>query len=212
MSDFRELSNLFGKLDEDGVYKYLNKFIMHADKQEGLSALAAAQDGMEIVGKLYEQGEYFIGDLIFAGEIFSGAMEILSPLLERDSYEKKGTIVIGTVRGDLHDIGKKIFSNFAETSGFEIYDLGIDVPAEEFVRKAREVKADIIGLSGILTMAINEMKIVVNELVKEGLRDKVKVIIGGNCVNDSVCEAVGADAATRNAATGVNICKEWMLK
>ncbi len=212
MSDYRELTRLIGKLDEEGVYKYLNKFMMHADRQECLQALSAAQEGMGYVGKLYEQGDYYIGDLIFAGEIFTGVVNILSQVLDGETHEKRGIIVLGTVQGDLHDIGKKIFSRLAEISGFEIYDLGIDVPAREFVRKAKEVNADIIGLSGILTMAIKEMKFVVDELVSEGIRDNVKVIIGGNCVNDEVCETVGADAATKNAATGVEICRKWVEK
>lgn len=210
MQDYRELTGLIGKLDEQGVYDYLNKFMMHADRQECLAALGAAQEGMGVVGKYYEQGEYYIGDLIFAGEILSGAVNILSQILEGESHEKTGTIVIGTVQGDLHDIGKKIFSRIAEISGFEIYDLGIDVPASEFVRKAKEVNADIVGLSGILTMAIKEMQFVVEELVNEGIRNDLKVIIGGNCVNDEVCKFVGADAATKNAASGVEICRKWM--
>ncbi len=210
MADFGKLTELLGELDEEGVYSFLKRMMNSAGRKEGILAVKAAQDGMALVGKYYEQGDYFLGDLIFAGDILMGAMEILKPLLEDESLSKSGTIVLGTVQGDLHDIGKKIFMSMAEISGFEVYDLGIDVPAKEFVRKAREVKADIVGLSGVLTMAISEMKFVVEEFIKEGLRDKVKIIIGGNCVNDEVGREVGADAATKNAAQGVRICKEWL--
>lgn len=212
MSDYRELTRLIGKLDEDGVYSYLNEFVQHADTDDCLLALSAAQDGMGFVGQMYESGEYYIGDLIYAGEILSAAMDILGRKFGEGNLARTGTIVLGTVQGDLHNIGKKIFSHLAETAGFEIYDLGIDVPAKEFVRKAREVDADIIGLSGILTMAIKEMKFVVDEFVREGIRENVKIIIGGNCVSDEVCSIVGADAATKNAATGVDICLGWMQR
>ena len=210
VAELKILTELIGELNEDGVYSFLNDFMITAQKHDGIMAVSAAQEGMAKVGKLYEKGNYFLGDLIYAGDILTGAMEILKPLLEGEEAEKAGTIVLGTVQGDLHDIGKKIFSGVAEISGFEVYDLGIDVPASEFVRKATEVNADIIGLSGVLTMAISEMKYVVDALKEAGIRDKVKVILGGNCVSDEVCEAVGADAATRNAATGIEICKEWM--
>ena len=211
MADLRELSVLLGRLDEEGVYSFLRKFVVSATREDCVLAVSAAQEGMTMVGKLYEKGEYYLGDLIFAGDILSGAMDILKPFMEGEAIKKIGTIVLGTVQGDLHDIGKKIFSRMAEFAGFEVYDLGIDVPAEEFVKKADAVKADIIGLSGVLTMAINEMKIVVDKFVNAGMRDKTKIILGGNCVNEAVCKAVGADYATKNAAEGVEVCKKWVL-
>jgi len=212
VTDFGKLTELLGELDENGVYSFLKDMMKTADREDGILAVKAAQEGMALVGKHYEQGDYFLGDLIFAGDILMGAMEILKPLLENESLSKIGTIVLGTVQGDLHDIGKKIFRSMAEISGFEVYDLGIDVPAKEFVRKAKEVKADIVGLSGVLTMAISEMKFVVEEFTREGIRNDVKIIIGGNCVSNEICESVGADAATKNAAEGVRLCREWMNK
>ncbi|MBE6038410.1 MAG: cobalamin-binding protein [Anaerofustis stercorihominis] len=211
MADFRELSQLLGKLDENGVYKFLKAFVKNgATKQDGINAVIACQEGMAVVGSKYEKGEYYIGDLIYAGDILSEAMDILHDILEESDTPTIGTIVLGTVQGDLHDIGKKIFQKMAEVSGFEVYDLGIDVPAKEFVKKITDIKADIVGLSGVLTMAISEMKYVVEEITRAGLRHKVKIILGGNCVSDEVCDIVRADAATKNAAEGVRICMDWV--
>ena len=120
------------------------------------------------------------------------------------------TILLWSVAGDLHDIGKNIFKNMAEAAGFEVYDLGIDQPAAAFVEKTRELEPDIVGMSGVLTLAIDSMKETVEALKAAGLRDQVKVIIGGNPVTREACERVGADAYTVNAAEGVKICQEWV--
>jgi len=159
---------------------------------------------------LFEKEEYFVGDLIFAGELLTNAIEILKPVLGSASSKKIGKIVLGTVAGDLHDIGKNIFKSMAEAAGFEVFDLGIDQPPANFVNKVREVKPEIVGMSGVLTLALEAMKDTVDALKEAGLRDSIKIIIGGNPVTKEACEQIGADAFTTNAAEGVKICQGWV--
>ncbi|NLL57613.1 MAG: cobalamin-binding protein, partial [Firmicutes bacterium] len=121
-----------------------------------------------------------------------------------------GRILLGTVAGDLHDIGKNIFRSMSEAAGFDVHDLGIDVPAETFVEKVIELKPDIVGLSGVLTLALESMKVTVDSLKEAGVRENVKVIIGGNPVSKEACQQIGADAFTTNAAEGVKICRGWV--
>ncbi|GAQ25050.1 cobalamin-binding protein [Tepidanaerobacter syntrophicus] len=211
MSDFKHLTEALGNLDEEEVLRILKDFVAsNPSQEEAQKAVEACQDGMNIVGEKFETGEYFVGDLIFAGELLNQAIEILKPVIGSASEKKIGTIVLGTVHGDLHDIGKNIFRNMAEAAGFQVYDLGIDQPVEAFVEKVKEVHPDIVGLSGVLTLALEAMKETIDGLKEAGLRDKVKVIIGGNPVNQEVCEHVGADAWTTNAAEGVKICQGWV--
>jgi len=148
--------------------------------------------------------------LIFAGELLNAAIEILKPVIGGESAAKAGKIILGTVEGDLHDIGKNIFKSMAEAAGFEVYDLGIDTSAGDFAEKVKEIKPDILGMSGVLTLAIDSMKNTVDALKEAGLRDEVKVIIGGNPVTDQACRMIGADAFTTNAAEGVKLCQGWV--
>lgn len=137
-------------------------------------------------------------------------MDELKPALSGDAMEKKARIVLATVEGDLHDIGKNIFRTMAEASGFEVFDLGIDVPVKRIVDKVKEVNPEIVGLSGVLTLALDSMKETIDSLETEGLRDNLKVIIGGVPVNENVCKRVGADDFSTNAADGVKICQRWV--
>ncbi len=134
----------------------------------------------------------------------------MKPVLGSGSDAKVGTILVGTVSGDLHDIGKNIFKSMSEAAGFEVYDLGVDQLASTFVEKVKELKPDIVGLSGILTLALDSMKVTVDSLKEAGLRDSVKIIIGGNPVNRETCLKIGADTFTTNAAEGVKICQGWV--
>lgn len=211
MTDWKNLTEAVGELDEEQVLRILEEFIASdPTEEEAQNAIAACQSGMNIVGDRFEAGEYFVGDLIFAGELLSQAIEKLKPIIGSAGEQKIGTIVLGTVHGDLHDIGKNIFRSMAEAAGFEVYDLGIDQPVEAFVEKVKEVKPDIVGMSGVLTLALEAMKETVDGLKEAGLRDTVKIIIGGNPVTKEVCEHVGADAWTTNAAEGVKICQRWV--
>jgi len=165
---------------------------------------------MALVGDRFESGEYFVGDLIFAGELLTESIDLLKPVLGNAQTKKIGKIVLATVRGDLHDIGKNIFKTMAEAAGFEVIDLGIDQPEEMFVQKVREENPDIVGMSGILTLSLKSMKDTVEALKTAGLRDSVKIIIGGNPVTKESCEDIGADAFTTNAAAGVKMCRDFL--
>jgi dimethylamine corrinoid protein len=209
--DLNLLTQYVGELDEESVVEMLNEFVAsNPSEEEAQKVVNACQRGMAVVGDLFDQGEYFVGDLIFAGEVLSGAIDILKPVIGTDNTEKVGTIVLGTVSGDLHDIGKNIFKSMSEAAGFEVYDLGIDVTAEAFIEKVKEVKPQIVGMSGVLTLAIDAMKDTIEEFKKAGLRDDLKIVIGGNPVTKEACELVGADAFTTNAAEGVKICQGWV--
>ncbi|NLM45584.1 MAG: cobalamin-binding protein [Firmicutes bacterium] len=211
MLDYNALTKAVGELDEEQVLQMLKDFMAaNPTEEEAQKAVAACQAGMTIVGDLFEQGEYFVGDLIFAGELLTNAIDVLKPVLGGESSSTIGTIVLGTVAGDLHDIGKNIFKSMAEAAGFKVYDLGIDQPAANFVAKVKEVNPDIVGMSGVLTLALEAMKDTVDALKAAGLRDSVKVIIGGNPVTKEACEQIGADAFTTNAAEGVKICQGWV--
>jgi methylmalonyl-CoA mutase cobalamin-binding domain/chain len=172
--------------------------------------LKAMQKGMAIIGDKYEEGEYFLSELITGGEMMKTGLEELTPYLAVESMATAGTVVIGTVRGDLHDIGKNIVVTLLQSTGFKVHDIGIDVPPEAFVNKIRDVNADILAMSALLTTTMNEMGIVIGELAKAGLRNKVKVIGGGNSVTEEFGREIGADAATKDAMAGARICQKWM--
>jgi methanogenic corrinoid protein MtbC1 len=212
MLDLKALAEAVGELDEDKVMSMLEAFVAeNPSEEEAQKAVAACQEGMNIVGDLFEQEEYFVGDLIFAGELLTNAINTLKPLLGGAATGgDAGVLVLGTVAGDLHDIGKNIYKNMMEAAGFVVHDLGIDQPASAFVEKVKEVKPDIVGMSGVLTLALESMKETVDALKEAGLRDSVKVIIGGNPVTKEACEQIGADAFTTSAAEGVRIAQGWV--
>ncbi len=211
MTDVKLVAQAMGELDEDRVMAALTEFVASSPNEaEALSVVNACQQGMIVIGELFEKGEYFVGDLIYAGELMAKAIDMIKPVLKGTGSSKVGKIVLGTVQGDIHDIGKNIFKSLVESAGFEVYDLGTDTPPERFVDKVREVKADIVGMSGVLNLATTAMKETIDRLAAAGLRDDIKVIIGGNPVNGEVCKHVGADAFSTNAAQGVKICQGWV--
>jgi methanogenic corrinoid protein MtbC1 len=213
MIDLKLLTEAVGDLDEEKLLGLLNDFVAtNPSEEEAQAVVNACQQGMAKVGDLVESGEYFVGDLIFAGELLTQSIEILKPVIGSGSGTKVGKMVIGTVEGDLHDIGKNIFRSMSEAAGFEVYDLGIDVKPSAFVQKAKEVQPDIIGLSGVLTLALESMKKTVDEFKAAGQREGVKIIIGGNPVTQEASAQIGADAFTTNAAEGVKICQSWVAK
>jgi len=168
----------------------------------------ALSPAMEIIGEKYEKGEYYLAELVVAGDTFKEVMDILKPYLKKQTLKKLGKVVIGTVRGDLHEIGKNIVATMLETAGFDVYDLGVDVPPEKFVEKVKEVDADIVALSALLTTTMIEMKNVIDEFKKAGLRDKVKIIVGGAPVTEEYAKKIGADAYGKDAVEAVKICKQ----
>ena len=210
MFDFEALAEAMGDLDEDTMVDMLNE-VMNEGGADAQKALDACQKGMDIVGKLFEDGEYFVGDLIYAGELMTKAVDILkSALITGDgASEKKTKMILCTVKDDLHDIGKNIVKSMLEAAGFDVLDLGIDVPADKIVETAKEEDIHIIGLSGVLTLAIDSMKNTVDAFKEAGMRDQVKIVIGGAPVNAEVCEQTGADAWASSPQTTINYCKEW---
>ena len=211
MLDVKAIKEAVGELDEDAVAALLKEFIESKPSGEDAQAVVAAcQQGMEIVGDKFNTGEYFVGDLIFAGELLSSCIDTLKPLIGGETGGDKGTIVLGTVEGDIHDIGKDIFLSMSEATGFTVVDLGIDKPPNAFVEAVSNYKPQKVGFSGVLTLSIDAMKRTVEALKAEGLRDSVKIIIGGNAVNEESCKYIGADAWSKNAAEAAKICGEWV--
>ncbi|OGO04736.1 MAG: methionine synthase, partial [Chloroflexi bacterium RBG_13_54_9] len=179
-------------------------------KEDPLKILEDARKGMEIVGKRFASSEYFIPDLVYSGEILKAVTEMVKPKLSKAGEIKRvGKVVFGTVAGDIHDIGKDIVVFMLDVNGFEVYDLGVDVPAQKFVDKVKETGAPIVGLSGFLTLAFDSMKQTVDAMNAAGLRDKVKVMIGGGQITEEVRQYTGADAYGKDAMEGVSLARKW---
>ena len=176
-----------------------------------LKILGDSRKAMEIVGKRFADGEYFIPDLIYSGEILREITEMVKPkLTEAAEVKRLGKIVFGTVAGDIHDIGKDIVTFMLDVNGFEVCDLGIDVPAQRFVENIKETGAVVLGLSGLLTLAFDSMKATVQAIKDAGLRDEVKIMIGGGQVDDEVRKYTGADAYGADAMAAVTLAREWI--
>ena len=199
-----------GDLDEDVMVDTLEQ-VMAEGGADAQMAMEACQKGMDTVGSLFEEGEYFVGDLIYAGELMTKAVEILKDALITDGGEDtvKARMILCTVKDDLHDIGKNIVRSMLEAAGFEVLDLGIDVAPEKIVETAKAEGINIIGLSGVLTLAIDSMKDTIDAFKEAGMRDDVKIVIGGAPVNAEVCEQTGADAWASSPQTTIDYCKSW---
>ncbi len=210
MINFDELAEAMGDLDEDVMTESLEQ-VMSEGGADAQKAMEACQKGMDIVGSRFEDGEYFVGDLIYAGELMTKAVDILKDALVSGDGdgEVKAKMILCTVKDDLHDIGKNIVRSMLEAAGFDVVDLGIDVPADKIIETAKEQDIHIIGLSGVLTLAIDSMKATIEAIKEAGLRDDVKIIIGGAPVNAEVCEQVGADAWASSPQTTIDYCKSW---
>jgi 5-methyltetrahydrofolate--homocysteine methyltransferase len=178
--------------------------------EDPLKILEDARKGMEIVGRRFASSEYFIPDLVYSGEILKSVTELVKPKLTKAAESKKlGKVTFGTVAGDIHDIGKDIVVFMLDVNGFEVYDLGVDVPAQKFVDKVKETGSSIVGLSGFLTLAFDSMKETVEAIKAAGLGDKVKIMIGGGQITEEVRKYTGADAYGKDAMAGVSLAKKW---
>jgi len=176
-----------------------------------VEVLSGCKEAMDVVGKRFEKGEFFLPELIMAGEMLRKISEFAKPKLTgARKSERKGKVLVGTVEGDIHDIGKDIVVFMLDVNGFEVMDLGIDVPVQKFVDAVREFKPAVVGLSGFLTLAFDSMKATVNALSKAGLRDKVKIMIGGGQIDDEVRKYTGADAYGVDAMAGVALARGWI--
>jgi methanogenic corrinoid protein MtbC1 len=205
----KELVNTLADLKEKEALKIVEDRLNA--KEDPLKILGDARKGMEIVGKRFAAGEYFIPDLVYSGEILKGITDMVKPKLSKAAEVKRlGKVVFGTVAGDIHDIGKDIVVFMLDVNGFEVYDLGVDVPAQKFVDKIKESGAPIVGLSGFLTLAFDSMKQTIEAMKAAGLRDKVKVMIGGGQITEEVRKYTGADAFGKDAMAGVSLAQKWV--
>lgn len=204
--DFEKLVQAVGELDEGTMIELLNE-VMADGGSQAVEAMTACQKGMDVVGQLFEEKEYFTSDLVFAGEMMTEAVSILKPGLASASGSNLGKMLICTVEGDMHDIGKNIVRAMLEAGGFEVIDLGIDTPAEKVVETVKNENLHIVALSGVLTLAVGSMAKTISALRESGL--DVKVIVGGCAVNEAVCHEIKADAWAYNPQDTVRICKEW---
>jgi len=196
-------------LDMDTTIEKVNSIINGENTITIQEAVDAITEALQVVGKRFQDGDWFLTELVYSGEIAKAAMNLLSPLMAAGTSQQLGTIVVGTVAGDLHDLGKDIFINFARGAGFEVIDLGIDVSKEKFVGAVKEYSPLALGMSCLLTVTTGEIGKVIEELKGQGVRDKVKVIIGGACLTEHFSKEVGADAFAPDAVTGTDIIKKW---
>jgi methanogenic corrinoid protein MtbC1 len=203
------LLDAMADLKEEETLKIVNEKLNNGE--DPYKILEVARSAMEIVGNRFANREYFIPDLVYSGEILKEITSIVKPKLTKDlGVKRMGKFILGTVAGDIHDIGKDIVAFMLDVNGFEVYDLGIDVPAQKFVDTITETNAEIVGLSGFLTLAFDSMKETVEAIKAAGLRDKVKIMVGGGQIDDEIRKYTGADAYRPDAVSGVLLAKEWL--
>jgi dimethylamine corrinoid protein len=210
MSLEEQLLNAMIDLNEKTSYDSIKKLLEKGvDPKEIIEIL---RNGVEIIGEKFIKKEYFLTELVMAGEIFQQSAKILEPVLKAEHIPGKSSaiVVMGTVKGDVHDIGKNIFATLLQSAGIEVHDIGVDVSPEKFIEKVKETNANIVGYSGLLTVALGSMKETTEKLKAAGLRDKVKIIIGGLPVDELWMKEAGADAFTDNAFKGVKIVTNWI--
>lgn len=194
------------KFDVDNI-----KSLAEDALNQGVSAYDCVMNGMakgmEVVGQKYQHGEYFLPELVMAGETFKEGMRIFAAHLTPSEVTSRGRVVIGTVQGDLHDIGKNLVASMVEASGFEVHDLGVDISAKRFLSKTRETSADVVAMSALLSTTFPHMKEVIDALRKAKLN--VKTLVGGAPLNVEAAKSLGADGYGRDAVEGANVCKQW---
>ncbi len=203
-----ELVNAIADMREEEALKLVKEMVEGGSGP--MAVLDTAREAMAIVGQRYEEGKYFLPELMMAGEILSQITDIVKPQLAKMPEVKHvGKVLIGTVEGDIHDIGKNIVTFMLDVNGFEVLDLGVDVPPQKFVEAIGDFEPQVVGLSGFLTLAFDGMKATVDAIKEAGLRDSVKIMIGGGQVNETIQEYVDADAYGRDAMAGVSLAKKW---
>jgi len=204
-----ELVKLLSDLKEPEALVFVEKAL--GEGVDPMDLLGQTKEAMNIVGQRFASEEYFIPDLVFSGEILKGIVKKLEPHLKKGEEEERvGKVIIGTVAGDIHDIGKDLVVFMLDVNGFEVVDLGIDVPVQKFVDTIKETGSIVVGLSGFLTLAFDSMKDTVDAIEKAGLRDNVKIMIGGGQIDDQVKSFTGADAYGKDAVAAVQLAKGWI--
>jgi len=210
MGTKEDLLNAIIDLDEDKSYNLVQKLIEEAVNP--VDIIETLRKGVEVIGDKFSNREYFLAELVMAGEIFSQSAEILGPHMKKvtEGIDNLETIVIGTVKGDVHDIGKNIFVTLLKSAGYNVIDLGVDIPPDKFVEKVKETGAKVVAYSGLLTVALESMNATTKALEAAGLRQNLKIIIGGLPVDELWMKEAGADAFTDNAFEGVKIVNKWL--
>ena len=204
-----KLAKLLSDLKEPEALAFVEKAL--GEGVDPMDLLGQTKEGMSIVGQRFASDEYFIPDLVFSGEILKRIVNMLEPHLKKGEEEKRlGKVVIGTVAGDIHDIGKDLVVFMLDVNGFEVLDLGIDVPVQKFVDTIKETGSKVVGLSGFLTLAFQSMKETVDAIKEAGLRDQVKIMIGGGQIDEQVKGFTGADAYGKDAMAAVSLTKGWI--
>ena len=205
-----QLVNAIAEMQEERALRLTAEMLDAGDDPQLI--LDACREAMAIVGERYEQREYFLPELVVAGEMLEQIGELVRPRLEGEAVpsEPVGKIVLGTVAGDIHDIGKDIVAFMLDVNNYQVFNLGVDVSAQTFVEKLKEVDADILALSGFLTLAFDQMRLTVKAVQEAGLRDKVKIMIGGAPMDEAVVEYIGADAFGPDAAAAVRLANDWI--
>lgn len=216
MSDWteeeRQLVDWLADMNEDDALPLAKRMLLE-DGVNPMRVLDLCRAAMDIVGKRFEEGEYFLPELVLAGEMLDIIGGIAKPLIKQGSGEAAAThgkVLIGTVHGDLHDIGKNIVSFMLDINGFEVKDIGIDVPVQKFIDEIQAWQPDVVGLSGFLTLAFDSMKETIAAFDAAGLRDRFKIMIGGGQIDETVRKYTGADAFGVNAVEAVALCRKWM--
>ena len=204
-----ELVKLLSDLKEPEALAFVEKSL--AEGVDPMDLLGQAKEAMNIVGQRFASDEYFIPDLVFSGEILKGIVQMLEPHIKKgEEAERLGKVIIGTVAGDIHDIGKDLVVFMLDVNGFEVLDLGIDVPVQKFVDTIKETGSRVVGLSGFLTLAFQSMKETVEAINAAGLRNDVKIMIGGGQIDEQVKSFTGADAYGKDAMAAVKLAKGWI--
>ena len=206
---YERLVEAIVKMDEDEAMTAAKELLEKGD--DPLKILEQCRKAVEIVGAQFEKGECFLPELMMAGHMLGQISDMVRPVLSKGLEIKRiGKVLMGTVEGDVHDIGKNIVTFLLDANGFEVMDIGIDVPPEKFVEAIKSFSPQVVGLSGLLTIAYDSMKKTVEAVKEAGLRDKVKIMIGGGQMSDKVKEYAGADAYAKDAMAGVVLAKQWI--
>lgn len=209
--DEQQLVQWLADMNEDDALTMARRMLLdeHVNPMRVLELCRAA---MDIVGQRFEEGEYFLPELVLAGEMLDAIGKMAKPLIQQGdsgASRKLGRVLIGTVHGDLHDIGKNIVSFMLDINGFEVKDIGIDVPVQTFIDEIERFQPDVVGLSGFLTLAFDSMKETIAAFEQSGMRHRFKVMVGGGQIDETVRAYTGADAYGINAVEAVNLCRQW---
>lgn len=202
------LAQLVADLQEEKVLNEVKARLEAGD--DPLAIIEECRQGMQLVGERFEQKEYFVSDLVMSAAIFSQVTELIGPHLKKEATDGKGKVVIGTVKGDIHDIGKNIVIAMLQCHGYEVIDLGVDVSPQKFVEAVKESGARVVGMSALLSAVFPSIKETVDAFVEAGLRDQVKIMIGGAPVDEKVREYAGADAVGKDAMAAVYLANEFL--